>query len=88
MLVPTSEREKTKKYEKLWIKIRDLVRAITKNSDDYEEKYMRIKFNPDDELPLNKTLEIPAMTIVAGAVFHENNKYYPQFFLNKCLYEI
>ena len=49
---------------------------------------MRIKFNPDDESPLNKTLEIPAMTIVAGAVFHENNKYYPQFFLNKCLYEI
>ena len=37
MLVSTSEREKTKKYEKLWIKIRDLVRAITKNSDDYEE---------------------------------------------------
>ena len=39
MLVPTSEREKTKKYEKLWIKIRDLVRAITKNSDGYEENW-------------------------------------------------
>ena len=46
---------------------------------------MRIKFYPNDELPLNETLEIPAMTIVSGAVFHENNKYYPQFFLNNCL---
>ena len=46
---------------------------------------MRIKFYPNYELPLNETLEIPAMTIVSGAVFHENNKYYPQFFLNNCL---
>ena len=28
---------------------------ITKNSNDYDEKYMKIKFNSDDELPLNQT---------------------------------
>ena len=39
---------------------------------------MKIKFNSDDELPLNKTIVIPTMTIVVRAVFHENNKYYPQ----------
>ena len=40
-LVPTDEnKEKIKKYEELWIKIRDLIRSITKNSDtyDYDEK--------------------------------------------------
>ena len=47
--------------------------------------HMNIKFNSDDELPLDKTMEISTMTIVAGAIFHENNKCYPQFFLNKCL---
>ena len=62
-------KEKIKKYEELWIKIRDLIRLITKNSDDYDEKYMKIKFNSDDELPLNKTIEIPIMTIVVRAVF-------------------
>ena len=41
---------------------------------------MKTKFNSDDELPLNKTVEIPTITIVARAVFHENNKYYPQVF--------
>ena len=38
----------------MWSKIRDLIRSVTKNSDDYEEKYMKIKFNSDDGLFLNK----------------------------------
>ena len=44
--------KKIKKYEELQIKIRDLIRSITKTSDNYDEKYMKIKFNLDDELPL------------------------------------
>ena len=41
-LIPSNEsKEKIKKYEELWIKIRDLIRSITKNSDDYDEKYMK-----------------------------------------------
>ena len=46
---------KAKENEKLWSKIRDLSRPITKNSDGYDKKYIKIKFNLDDELPLNKT---------------------------------
>ena len=70
MLVPTNEsKEKIKKYEELWSKTRDLIRSVTKNADDYDEKYMKIKFNSDDELPLNKTIEIPGMTIVVRAFF-------------------
>ena len=39
MLVPTNEsQEKIKKIEELWSKIRYLIRSITKNSDDYDEK--------------------------------------------------
>ena len=49
---------------------------------------MKIKFNLDDELPLNKTIEIATMTIVVRAVFHENNKYYLQVFLDECLYKL
>ena len=87
MLVSTDSKEKIKKYEELWSKIRDLIRSVTKNSDDYDEKYIKIKFNSDDELPLNKTIEIRSMKIVVRAVFHENNKYYPQVFLDECLYK-
>ena len=45
-----------------------LIRSITKNGDDYDEKNIRIKFNLDDTLPLNKLIEIPNIIIV----FHEN----------------
>ena len=83
-LVPTNEnKEKIKKYEELWIKIGDLVRSIIKNSDDYDEEYMKIKFSSDDELPLNKTIEIPSMIMVVRAIFLENNRYYPQVFLDE-----
>ena len=55
MLVATNQSaEKIKKYEKLWSKIKDIIRSLTKNSDDYNEKYMKMKFNLDDELLLNK----------------------------------
>ena len=49
---------------------------------------MKIKFNSDNELPPNKTIEIPTMTIVVRAVFHENNKYYPQVFFDEYIYEL
>ena len=45
-LVPTNEnKDKIKKYEELWSKIRDLIRSMTKNSGDYDEKHMQIKFD-------------------------------------------
>ena len=49
---------------------------------------MEIKFNSNDNLPLIKMIEIPSMIIVVRAVFHENNKYYLQVFLDECLYKL
>ena len=49
---------------------------------------MKIKFNSNNRLPLNKTIETPTMTIVVRAVFNENNKYYPQVFLAEYLYRL
>ena len=85
-LVPTNEsKEMIKKYEEMWSKMRDLIRSITKNSDGYDEKYMKIKFDSNDDLPLNKTIEIYYVKIVVRAIFYENNKYYPQVLLDQCL---
>ena len=49
---------------------------------------MKIKFDSDDNLSLNKTIEIPKMTIVVRAVFHGNKKYYPHVFLGECLHQL
>ena len=88
-LVPSNEiKEKIENYKELWIKIRDLIGSVSKNSDDYDEKFIKIKFYLDDDLSLNKTIEIHNAIIVVRAVFHENNKYSPQLFLDECLYEL
>ena len=83
------KKKKVKKYEELWGKIRDLIGSRTKNSDDYDynQKYVKIKFDSDDELPLNKAIEIPALTTVARAIFLENTKYYLQIVLDEFLYK-
>ena len=49
---------------------------------------MIIKFNSDDELPLNKLIEIPTITIVIRVIFIEKNKYYPQVFLDEFFYKL
>ena len=49
---------------------------------------MKIKFNSDDNLPLNKTLKLQNITIIVRSVFKEDGKYYPQIFLDECLYEL
>ena len=48
------------------------VKSITINSDDYDGKCIKINFNVDDKVPLNKTIEAPSMTIVVRAIFLEN----------------
>ena len=49
---------------------------------------MKIKFNSDDDLPLNKILDLHMLTIIVRSVFEKHGKYYPQIFLDDCLYEV
>ena len=47
---------------------------------------MKIKFNSDDNLPLNKQLKFHNMAITIRSAFEEDGKLYPQKFLNDTLY--
>ena len=66
---------KIKKYEELWIKNK-VTNSVTKKSDDYDydEKYIKIKLNSDDESPLNEMVEISTIAIVVRAFFKKNKK--------------
>ena len=46
---------------------------------------MKIRFDSHGELHLNKTIEISSMIIIVKAIFHENDKYYQELFLDECL---
>ena len=43
---------------------------------------MKVKFNSDDDLPLNKPLKFHLMIITIGSVFEEDGRLYPQVFLD------
>ena len=47
----------------------DLIRSVSKKSDDYDEKYVKIKLYSNDKWPLNKMIEIPVMVIAARTIF-------------------
>ena len=67
------------------VKIKDLIRSVTKISDHYDGKYMKTKFYLNNKLPLNKTIKIPSRIMIVRAIFLEINTYYPQGFLDECL---
>ena len=44
---------------------------------------MKIKFDTDDNLPLNKTLNLHNMTIIIRSVFEEDGNFYLQIYLDE-----
>ena len=52
------------------------------NLGEYGKNYMKIKFNSDDDLTLNKQLKFMSLTIIVRSVFEDDGKYYPQFFFS------
>ena len=78
-----------KKYADVWDKIKNEIKAINVGKENnYGKDYMKIKFNSDDDLPLNKPLKFYAMTIIIRPVFEEGGKLYPQVSLDDALYEL
>ena len=68
--------------------IRNNIKEVSNGEFDYEKDYMKIKFNSDDDLPLNKLLKFHLMTITISSVFEEDSKLYPQVFPDDTLYEL
>ena len=49
---------------------------------------MKIRFSSDDNLPLNKPLKFYHMAVTIRCVFSEDNKLYPQVFLDEALHNL
>ena len=78
-----------KKYADVWDGIKDKIKAINGVEENhYGKDYMKIKFNSEDDLPLNKPLKFHAMTIIIRSVFEEGGKLYWRVFLDDALYEL
>ena len=67
-----------KKYNQVLNGIKYHIKKINDNKDsEYEKNYMKIKFNTDDGIRLNKVLYFPTITVIIRCIFEKNVKYYP-----------
>ena len=75
-----------KRYNDVFDRLIDKIRKIDDDWLEYTKDYTKIKFNSDDNLALNKQLKLHQMTVTIRCVFSEDNKLYPQVFLDGALY--
>ena len=81
-------KELLKKYNDVFNEIRNKIKEVSSDECDYVKYYMKIKFNSNDNLLLNKPLKFHNMTITIRSVFEEDGKLYPQVFLDDTFYEL
>ena len=81
-------KELLKKYNDVFNGRIDKIKKLDDNWLEYTKDYMKIKFNSDDILPLNKQLKFYTMTVTIRCVFREDNKLYPHVFLDEALYSL
>ena len=77
------------KNAELWDGIKNEIETINgAKAGEYGKEFIKIKFNWDDNLPLNKSLKLHMLTIVVRSIFEEDGKFYPQIYLDEFLHEL
>ena len=53
----------------------------------YSKDFMKIRFKTNDNLPLDKIINIPVCVVIVSSIFKEDNEHYPQVLLHDFFYE-
>ena len=68
-------------------KIEDIIYPHINNYPNIKIKdYDKFRFNSDIDLPLDTLTEFRSLVINVSCVIEKDNKYYPEIYLNECLY--
>ena len=72
------------KYQEVFDRLKEIIKKINDYSQPikYDGNCMKNKFNTDDNIPLNKIIYLPTITITIRSITKKDNKYYPQVFLD------
>ena len=82
-------KEVSKKYEEVWEGVKKEIETINGGKKiEHEKDFKKIRFESNDDLPLNKPMRLRLLTIIIRSVFSEDGKFYPQLFLDDALYEL
>ena len=90
-LIITSENgDIMQKYQEVFDGIKEIIKKINDYSYPikYDDKCMKIKFNTNDNILLNKIIYFPTIAITIRSVTQKDGKCYPQLFLDDWLYEV
>ena len=79
-------KELLKRYDNVFNGIMSKIKNIDDDWLKHAKYYTKIRFNSGDTVPLNKQLKCYQMTITIRCVITEDNKLYPQVFLDEALY--
>ena len=81
--------DSAEEYEEVFSGIKSEIKKLSVRKElFYEKNYARIGINTDDYLPLNKQLKFPTLAITIRCVLQNGEKFYPQIYLDECLYEL
>ena len=82
-------KEVSKKYEKVWEGVKKEIEKINAGEKiEYGKDLRKIRFESNDNLPLNKPIKLRLLIIIIRSVFSEDGQFYPQLFLDDALYEL
>ena len=82
-------KEVSKKDTELQYGIKNEIEIINGGKKgEYGNYFMKIKFNTDNNLLLNKPLKLHLLTIIARCIFEEDIKFYLQLYLDDCLHDL
>ena len=74
------------KYTELWDGIKYLIEKMNDKPGEYGKDFMKVKFNSDGNLPLNKILRLHNLTILLGLFFKKTTSItYKFFWMNVCM---
>ena len=95
LVVDENNKEVINAFDKLWKFIKDEINRLIKRNDKFTfgnagnkiSEYKKLRFSSDVDLPLDTLIEFHMLTIVINYVIGKGNKYYPEIYLDECLYK-
>ena len=95
LVVDENNKEVINVFDKLWKFITDEINRLIKrndkitfgNVDNEISEYNKLRFSSDVDLSLDTLIEFHMLTVVINCVIEKGNKYYPEIYLDECLYE-
>ena len=95
LVVVESNKKVINVFDKLWKFIKDEINRLIKRNDKITfgnvnnkiSEYNKLRFSSNVDLPLNTLIEFHSLTIVINCLIQKGNKYYPEIYLDECLYK-